>query len=124
MRAASRVPFSTQFMIFKSKPIKRPVAAPAAVAERVLTPWKPNRAQISPEAEALWRHKGCPAGSDLAIWLEAERSLIHERELARDRRDEAALADPRFAFNADPDDLLSELDERFPERTSKEPTSL
>lgn len=34
------------------------------------------------------------------------------------------LADPRFAFNRDTNDLMEELNERFPEQTGREPTSL
>jgi hypothetical protein len=108
----------------KSKPVTSPAPAPAPVAERVICPSKLTHDQISAEAEAIWRLKGSPIGEDNAIWLQAEHGLLCRRQLERDQREQAALADPRFAFNADQDDLMTELNERFPDRTGKEPTAL
>ena len=34
-----------------------------------------TREQIAALAHALWQDRGCPTGSDLDIWLEAERTL-------------------------------------------------
>jgi hypothetical protein len=46
----------------------------------------PNRSvsheQISARAEKLWRERNCPAGSDEAIWLEAESQLQAEAQAA------------------------------------------
>jgi len=39
----------------------------------------PTQQEISQRAESLWRERGCPAGSDLEIWLEAERQTIGSR---------------------------------------------
>ena len=36
--------------------------------------------QIAARAEKLWRERSCPAGSDEAIWLEAESQLQAEAE--------------------------------------------
>lgn len=36
--------------------------------------------QIAARAEKLWRDRNCPAGSDEAIWLEAESQLQAEAE--------------------------------------------
>ena len=108
----------------KSKPAKSPAPAPAPVAERRIAPWKPTHDQIRAQAEAIWRLKGCPIDQDDAIWLEAEYGLLRSKQLERDKRDQMALADPRFAFNTDQDDLMTELNERFSDRTGKEPTSL
>jgi hypothetical protein len=36
--------------------------------------------QIARRAEQLWRERSCPAGSDEAIWLEAESQLQAEAE--------------------------------------------
>jgi hypothetical protein len=35
-----------------------------------------TREQIAALAHAIWQDRGCPAGSDLDIWLEAERMLL------------------------------------------------
>jgi hypothetical protein len=34
-----------------------------------------TREQIAALAHEIWRERGCPAGSDVDIWLEAERQL-------------------------------------------------
>lgn len=34
-----------------------------------------TREQISALAHEIWRERGCPEGSDVDIWLEAERQL-------------------------------------------------
>jgi hypothetical protein len=84
----------------------------------------PSHEDIVTRAEALWRQKGCPQGCDEEIWLEAERELLRLLRLERDERDRMALADPRFAFNRENDDLMEQLNERFPGPTGKETTSL
>ena len=35
----------------------------------------PTHGEIARQAENLWRDRGCPAGNDTEIWLEAERQL-------------------------------------------------
>ena len=77
--------------------------------------------EIATRAEALWRKKGSPQGCDEEIWLEAERQLGADLRLERDR---IALADPGFDFNRNSNDLMEELNERFPGQTGKETTSL
>jgi hypothetical protein len=71
-------------------------------------------------AEALWRGKGCPSGCDYDIWLEAERDLRHPGN----GRDGAAFANPQPLLGQRGDDLMTELNERFPGPTGKETTSL
>lgn len=84
----------------------------------------PSHEEIAKHAVTLWREKGCPHGCDEELWLEAERQLSRALRLNRDERDKTALADPRFSFNQNKDDLMEELNERFPEQTGKETTSL
>jgi hypothetical protein len=43
----------------------------AATAQRL------TNSQIAERAMAIWRARGCPAGHDVEIWLEAERQLKH-----------------------------------------------
>jgi hypothetical protein len=81
----------------------------------------PSHEEIATRAEALWRQRGCPQARDDEIWLEAERQLCNPPCLERDR---IALADPRFDFNRKSDDLMSELEDRFPGQTGRETTSL
>jgi hypothetical protein len=52
----------------KSKPISRPSATET-------TSRPPTREQIQALAHALWVDRGCPIGSDIDIWLDAERQL-------------------------------------------------
>lgn len=35
----------------------------------------PTHDEITSRAQSLWRERGCPAGCDTEIWLEAERQL-------------------------------------------------
>lgn len=39
------------------------------------TPRPATQEQIAALAHELWRERGCPEGSDIDIWLEAERQL-------------------------------------------------
>lgn len=39
---------------------------------------EPTEAEIQKAAYYLWQEKGCPAGSDLEIWLEARERLRHQ----------------------------------------------
>jgi hypothetical protein len=92
-----------------------PLVRPAAV---------PTQLEIGAEAAALWRHRGCPAGCDNEIWLEAEQKLRQRPGFAPDQRDRALLADPRFAFNHEGGELMGELDARFPGQGGQATTSL
>lgn len=52
-------------------------------ANNVPTPQPQQRIpheQIAARAQQLWRERNCPAGSDDAIWLEAESQLEAEAE--------------------------------------------
>lgn len=54
-------------------------------ANNVPTPAEDTRRQVPHEeiahrAEQLWRERNCPAGSDEAIWLEAESQLQAKAE--------------------------------------------
>ncbi|MCE0498172.1 MAG: DUF2934 domain-containing protein [Methylacidiphilales bacterium] len=84
----------------------------------------PSHDEIATRAEALWREKGCPQGCDDELWLEAERQLCRSPAFEGEERDRIALADPRFDFNRKSDDLMEELNQRFPGQTGKETTSL
>ena len=84
----------------------------------------PTHEEIATRAEALWQHRGRPQACDDEIWLEAERQLCRQPELEGDERNRIALADPRFDFNQNGDDLMKELNERFPGQIGKETTSL
>lgn len=87
-----------------------------------------TREQIAALAHAIWKDRGCPQGSDLEIWLEAERELKDgvRRPVAADE----IPADPASAGDPDADPALRpglerELDELPPRRDAKRsPTSL
>ena len=36
--------------------------------------------EIAVQARSIWRHRGCPAGCDTEIWLEAERQMVGDRD--------------------------------------------
>jgi hypothetical protein len=83
-----------------------------------------SREEITTQAEALWRQKGCPQGCDEEIWLEAEGELLRRRPREPDETDKMEHADPGLKFARIEDSLMDELDERFPEMKGKETTSL
>jgi hypothetical protein len=63
-----------------------------------------TREQIAALAHAIWQDRGCPQGSDLDIWLEAERQLkgkVTRRTVADD-----IPADPASAGDPDADPAL------------------
>jgi hypothetical protein len=105
----------------KNKTSVHPSSSPTPSAGAVLAP---THEEIATRAEALWRQKGSPQGCDDELWLEAERDLRHSPAFEGEERDRIALADPRFDFNQKSDDLMEELNERFPGQTGKETTSL
>jgi hypothetical protein len=80
--------------------------------------------EIATRADLLWRQKGCPQGCDEKIWLEAERELSRLQPLQRDETKKMEHADPGLKFTRIENSLMGELDERFPETTGKETTSL
>lgn len=52
----------------------------------VPVPTRPSHDAIALRAAELWRQRGCPAGHDLDIWLEAEHqlgALIHSPQRRR-----------------------------------------
>jgi Protein of unknown function (DUF2934) len=79
----------------------------------------PSRAEIATRAEALWRQAGCPQGRDDEFWLEAERQLRRGKGPVG-KGTSGVLSDP----NAGKESLAEELDDRFPDDSGKEPTSL
>ena len=105
----------------KKKIFDRSSSSSTSSADAVLVP---SHDEIATRAEALWREKECPQGRDDELWLEAERQLCCSPAFVGKERDRIALADPRFDFNHKSDDLMEELNERFPGQTGKETTSL
>ena len=102
---------------------KIPVRSSLSSASSTGAGLTPSHEEVATRAEALWREKGCPQGCDEELWLEAERVLCRRSD-PEGERDRIALADPRFIFNRKSDDLMEELNERFPGQTGKETTSL
>jgi hypothetical protein len=84
----------------------------------------PTQLQIGAEAAALWQLRGCPQGCDESIWLEAEQKLQRPFSFKSDPQERAALADPRFAFNHEGGELMSELNARFPGQGGRAATSI
>jgi hypothetical protein len=74
-----------------------------------------SRSETAARAEALWRDAGCPQGRDDEFWLEAERQL---------GRGNAPLGKGISDPNAENESLAEEVEDRFPDDTGKEPTSL
>jgi hypothetical protein len=84
----------------------------------------PTHEEIAALAESLWRQNGFPQGRDEETWLEAERQLSRLPDPAGAERDRSTIADPRLGFNGGGNEVMEELDERFPGPTPKETTSL
>ncbi len=99
----------------------RPLVSPPPPARPAAAP---TQLEIGAEAAALWRHRGCPVNCDKEIWLEAEQKLRLRPGFAPDERDRALLADPRFAFNQEGGELMSELNARFPGEGGRAATSI
>ncbi|PTX97814.1 DUF2934 domain-containing protein [Opitutus sp. ER46] len=59
----------------------------------------PTHEQIAALAHELWRERGCPEGSDIDIWLEAERQLAGAPPAQPAARDPI----PADMANTDPD---------------------
>jgi hypothetical protein len=94
---------------------------------RAAEPKPVTQQQIAALAHELWLAQGCPNGSDLDIWLEAERQLqtgvvrqpIHRDPIPAD----GAHADP----DEDPainDGIRGELDRATEQPAPRGPTSL
>lgn len=89
-----------------------------------------TREQIAALAHAIWQDRGCPQGSDLDIWLEAERQLKGTQSVTKPVAADEIPANPAGAGdpNADPalrpriDRDLDELPPRGDDKRS--PTSL
>jgi hypothetical protein len=71
--------------------------------------------QIAARAEKLWRERSCPAGSDDAIWLEAESQLQAEAEAqpvagtpSRQYTDEPAIPTRSNTKSRDPSDAAAQ----------------
>lgn len=88
-----------------------------------------TREQIAALAHAIWKDRGCPQGSDLDIWLEAERQL-KDGAIRRPVAADEIPADPARAGDLDADPALRPriehaLDELPPRGDAKRsPTSL
>jgi hypothetical protein len=95
------------------KKSKQPSTGPVAPSP-IPPPLSPTRDEIARRAEALWRQRGCPEARDEEIWLEAERQLSGG----------PGASPPTPDKELDSGRVISELDERFPDGSGKEPTSL
>lgn len=88
-----------------------------------------TREQIAALAHAIWQDRGCPEGSDVSIWLEAERQLHGSAGRARAAADPIP-SDPSVPGNPDADPALRpkverELDQFGPRPDDRaSPTSL
>ncbi len=51
----------------------------------------PTHDEIARQAQEFWQDRGCPAGNDTEIWLEAEQALSHG--LPADRFTERVVAE-------------------------------
>jgi hypothetical protein len=87
----------------------------------------PTREQIAALAREIWEERGRPEGSDLDIWLEAERQLEGEGTPRRGIRDDI----PADLANPDPDHdpainppLEREIADIGQKRGDRSPTSL
>lgn len=85
-----------------------------------------TREQIAALAHELWLAQGCPTGSDLDIWLEAERQLqaqpprpLHRDPIPADPAAPGVDADP--ALQTDIERQIREIGQRPGQRS---PTSL
>jgi hypothetical protein len=80
----------------------------------------PSHDEIAARAESLWRQKGCPQGLSTEIWLEAERQLLRRTP----RQGELNYGGESLDQGTPLDKVAEELDERFPDDTGRETTSL
>jgi hypothetical protein len=80
----------------------------------------PTHDEIAARAESLWRQKGCPHGKSVEIWLEAEQELLRKAPARRG----IGFAPPPGEQELPVESVAEEVEERFPDDTGKEPTSL
>jgi hypothetical protein len=79
----------------------------------------PEHNEIAVRAEALWRRMGCPHSCDVAIWLEAEESLVRPSHGADENRGIGAGGAP-----FDSGRIMEALNAQFPGTTGPATTSL
>lgn len=60
---------------------------------------KPTHDDIALKAHTLWKDRGCPAGIDNDIWLEAERQ-VHDEFTRRAQAEAAAESRDEFHLSA------------------------
>jgi hypothetical protein len=85
----------------------------------------PSHDEIAARAEELWRERGCPHGQSTEIWLEAEQQLLRGATGRGKMGYGVASEDRPMRLDSDAKrPLEEELDERFPDDTGREPTSL
>ncbi len=96
-------------------------------ASRRAAPKPVTQQQIAALAHELWLAQGCPSGSDLDIWLEAERQLLRGEVRQPMHRDPI----PADGAHADPDEdpaindgIRGELDRATEQPAPRGPTSL
>lgn len=87
-----------------------------------------TREQIAALAHAIWVDRGRPEGTDMDIWLEAERQL-QAKATPQPVANHEIPADPSSAGNPDEDPALRpnidrQLDTMTPKREQRSPTSL
>jgi hypothetical protein len=86
----------------------------------------PTREQIAALAHAIWIDRGCPAGTEVANWLEAERQLTGtNRSFGRDGTSDAVIDD--HALNVDEADagtIDREMEQVVSPPPNRSPTSL
>jgi hypothetical protein len=86
----------------------------------------PTEEQIAALAYAIWQDRGCPTGSELDIWLEAERQLKGHSPTRHVAADDIP-ADPGN-LDRDPavdgNDVDAELDRVASPRVPRSPTAM
>jgi hypothetical protein len=83
----------------------------------------PSHTEITERAAEIWRNRGCPESCDEEIWLEAERQLGGHSVLGGYKGEPTSTL-PLSRLNLNTDEVMSELEELFPEASGKETTSL
>ena len=97
-----------------------PARAPIAQGGKPI----PTHRQIAAAAEVLWRQRGCPTGDNVQIWLDAERQLDHLPRVSRDKWERFAQRNPLSRLDMSSADVMSELEELFPNSSGAASTAL